>query len=351
MGNLGYNQANLDGVSFDGADLTGATFHGASAVGASFKGARLRGATLTSLAGKGADFTNSDLTWADLSDADLSGAIFDDATLVDADLSRATIDSRTSFAGADLSGASLIPRDAFIPALARARSLTGVDFTEYESEGGPLSPHHLERCRELGALGLAGWPCPNCELFAAGSDYRDPDCPLCGGVGWLTTDPAIEAESRPLPCLWCGGDRAVGNDLPGFPSWPCQVCLGLGRMHVSDLDRQSIPVNKELYPQYEHATMVAAVEDLDLSNVRFDEPNFAGATFVRCRFSPGSLRGAQLWETVFRECDLRDQDFSNADFADVRFERCDLRGAIWAGVDVQEATFTGCPGSPPVPAA
>lgn len=184
-GESGHDGKNLDRINLDGADLTGTSFAGSSVVGASFIGARLRGANLSALDAREADFANADLTDAGLSEAGLSGAIFGDARLVRSDLTAATYDRHTRCDGSDVQDALLVPRDVIVPQLTKARSLAGVDLSEYESEGGLLGSYHLGQCRKLGALGLDGWPRPNCKLFAAGCDDLDPRCPLCDGKGWL----------------------------------------------------------------------------------------------------------------------------------------------------------------------
>jgi hypothetical protein len=58
-----------------------------------------------------------------------------------------------------------------------------------------------------------------------------------------------------------------------------------------------------------------------------------------------NLRGARLWNTWWRNCDLRGARLEGSDAARSEWESCDLSGVGWGGLEA--ALFRNCQGAPP----
>lgn len=108
-------KAFLHGTDLTGVDLTGATLDDAELGrsmlrGATLRGVRARGTGLRFVDLAQAQAVGADLRGALLSNANLKGACFDASSLYMADVSRIEIDTRTSFAHANLGRARIHPR-------------------------------------------------------------------------------------------------------------------------------------------------------------------------------------------------------------------------------------------------
>ena len=118
--------ANLAGIISNGKDLTGTILRGADLTGANIAGIDLSGMDLSSTILRGVDLTNNDLTGTILRGADLTGA-----NIAGIDLSGMDLAS-TILRGADLSNSILTGVD-----------LSGKDLTRTKLAGVDLSDHDL----------------------------------------------------------------------------------------------------------------------------------------------------------------------------------------------------------------
>lgn len=123
LSGVNFNDAYLNGASFQRANLSGADLSKAILIRTNFSGADLRGANLSRASLTKTNFTNANLTQIDLSRASLSRSCFVKANLSEANLRQAYLEE------ADLSGANLTKANLNGVNLARSQAL-GANFNE-----------------------------------------------------------------------------------------------------------------------------------------------------------------------------------------------------------------------------
>jgi WD40 repeat protein len=82
----------------------------------------------------------------------------------------------------------------------------------------------------------------------------------------------------------------------------------------------------------------------NLEGAVFDEADGLRAEFLDCRLAASSWRGASLQATVFRECDLANATFGDACCQRTQWLRCGLEGALGLPTRRPEALFALCAG-------
>ena len=145
------------------------------------------------------------------------------------------------------------------------------------------------------------------------SPFHSKDCALCGDRGWVTED-AIEEHlgTDRITCLFCGGAGSAAGAGP--VTWTCDLCLGTGQMPVAALEESRSGANRSWI------WIWAALQGLDLdrlvftncnvSDVKFDGADLAGASFEGCLFTganpeqASSLDGTRLLVEGLSEAQL-----------------------------------------------
>lgn len=97
----------------------------------------------------------------------------------------------------------------------------------------------------------------------------------------------------------------------------------------------------------------AVLEKTAFQNVRFTGCKMLGLQFdlcdtlgmdigfSACVLKHASFYGLKLSDTIFRECNLGECDFTAADLDRVLFESCDLSGAVFTDCRMEETDFRG----------
>jgi WD40 repeat protein/DNA polymerase III delta prime subunit len=83
----------------------------------------------------------------------------------------------------------------------------------------------------------------------------------------------------------------------------------------------------------------------NLEGAVFDEADGLRAEFLQCHMAASSWRGAALEATVFRKCELANASFEDASCDRTQWLRCELEGALGLPSGRPEALFALCAGS------
>lgn len=85
----------------------------------------------------------------------------------------------------------------------------------------------------------------------------------------------------------------------------------------------------------------ASFQSCKLLGIRFDDANdlLLSIRFEECHLSFSSFYKKPLPSTTFRNCLLREVDFTEADLSEAVFEHCDLSGAVFEHTNLESADF------------
>lgn len=144
-----------------------------------------------------------------------------------------------------------------------------------------------------------------------------------------TFDRVVFSE-KPLPkgeyenCVFTRGDFGNAN-LSGFRFTDCTFT----------------DCNLSLAKLANVALRTVAFNGCKLVGVRFEQANpfLLAVRFGRCNLHLASFHGLKLKGTLFRDCLLRETDFTGADLTGAVFAACDLQGALFERTVLEKADF------------
>jgi hypothetical protein len=189
-------------------------------------------------------------------------------------------------------------------------------------------------CREKGAIGVEGFPCPQCAYWDGAKSGLNPGCETCCTRATVNWDPDEERAMRPISCPWCKGRGYVSASMN---IWGCRVCNGLGRAELSVIDLTTgygrdegddpAPINER---------------DMGFSSEAFAESRIANATFTDCSFTGVSFAKAELTDVAFVRCNVIGTDFTTPRLLRVKFETSQLSASGWSQARIQDVELMDC---------
>jgi uncharacterized protein YjbI with pentapeptide repeats len=310
-------------------DLTSADFTGAYLAAAQFQGCKMKDATLS-----GAFFTAS----TSFAGADLSGATFGSANLSSIDFSGATLNT-TNLKGADLANANFNGADLTDADLSNT-TLTGADFTNATLAGTNLSGSTFNAQTKFTGATMNGTNFEGCDLSTA-QFSSPPKFYITPLVAPTTALPLTSMKNATLPLTLIGTDwtwldltgatidGTLAKDLTGFKAqytiFPAQYDLS-----ASTLDDAS----------FAHATM----HNVHLENstaANSSPPDFTGADLTSAQMAKVTLRHANFTTAILSGVSLGESKLDYADFSAAHLETTGELIADLSYCSFLDAVFTG----------
>ena len=91
---------------------------------------------------------------------------------------------------------------------------------------------------------------------------------------------------------------------------------------------------------------VGILDQVTISNFRFEETEFLGGhfhdcLFKNCKFHNSLLRKCKFWKCTFQNCEIVDCDISKVEFDDHTFDNCQFKNTNLEWSDLENCQFLG----------